>query len=209
MSKSSQSEENLNLPEDPLQGFQQWLAEAEKAGLPEPTAMTLATATPDGKPSARIVLFKGMGVSVDGQQGLRFFTNYKSPKSQDLAANPFAALAFFWSGLYRQLRIEGSIEKLSPVESDIYFQSRPRGSRVGAWASPQSQKISSRANLLKLVSDAEIKFTNQEIPCPDDWGGWLLKPDRIEFWQAGEFRLHDRFEYIRTGSTWQCNRLAP
>ena len=209
MQSKTVADENLNLPSDPVEGFLLWLADAEKAGLPEPTAMTLATATREGRPSARVVLFKGMGLSSDGVMGLRFFTNYKSPKSKDLELNPFAALTFFWPGLHRQLRIEGSIEKISNAESDIYFQSRPRGSRIGAWASPQSQKIKSRAELLKLVADAEIKFTDHEITCPDYWGGWLLKPERVEFWQAGEFRLHDRFEYVRSGQSWQCGRLAP
>ena len=198
----------IQLPSDPVDGVLRWLAEAETAKLPEPGAMTLATADKSGKPSARIVLLKGTGVS-GGRKGFRFFTNYESKKSAELAENPRASLVLFWPQMNRQIRVEGKIEKLGAEESDRYFQSRPRGSRVGAWASPQSKKIASRQDLLELVKKIEEKFQGAEIPCPPFWGGWLVVPERIEFWQAGDSRLHDRFSYEWDGREWAVSRLAP
>jgi pyridoxamine 5'-phosphate oxidase len=195
---------------DPFQSFRAWLDEACAANIPEPTAMTLATASKEGRPSARIVLYKGTSKCADGTKGFRIFTNYQSRKSRELAENSWAALVFFWPQLNRQIRIEGKIEKLPDQESDDYFQSRARGSRIGAWASPQSRKIKDRDELLKLVAEIEKRFLGAEVPRPDNWGGWLLQPAKIEFWQAGEFRLHDRVVFEREADgKWQVSRLAP
>ena len=204
----------LDLPSDPIDAFLGWLKNAETAGINEPTAMTLATATPQGRPSARVVLFKGIGTGKAGMRGIKFFTNYESRKSDELMKNPFASVCFFWpeTGGFRQrqVRMEGEVTKVAPGESEIYFQSRPRGSRIGAWASPQSRKISSREELLKLVADVETRFKEAPVPCPPYWGGWCLWPTRIEFWQAGDFRLHDRFVFERTTlGEWTITRLAP
>ena len=201
---------SIHLPADPIVGIQKWLDEAIANKLPEPTAMSLATATAGGVPSVRIVLFKDMSAPLhDGRRAPRFFTNYESRKSIEILENPRVALAFFWSALNRQIRIEGRVEKLSHEESNEYFQSRPRGSRIGAWASPQSKKIATRDDLLKLVADTEKRFEGKEVPCPPNWGGWRVVPERIEFWQAGEFRLHDRFLYQWNGRDWTISRLAP
>lgn len=200
----------LNLPEDPIQAFQAWFDDAVKAVKNDPTAMTLATADREGQPSARIVLFKGLSTSESGRVGIEFYTNYESPKSKQLSENPKAALVFYWPELNRQVRWEGEVEQLTHDESQVYFQSRPRGSQVGAWSSPQSQPIASRDELLKRVAQSEERFKNQDpLPCPPHWGGWRLIPKVIEFWQAGDFRLHDRARYEWTGSEWQISRLAP
>jgi pyridoxamine 5'-phosphate oxidase len=200
---------DLKLTMDPFENFERWMGEAQAAKLPEPTAMTLATASRTGRPSARIVLYKGL--SQQSGKGFRLFTNYESRKSGDLNDNSYAALVFFWAPLNRQIRVEGQVEKLNDAESDLYFQSRPRGSRIGAWASPQSQKIKSREELLERVRKVEERFQNEEmIPRPPNWGGWLLVPERIEFWQAGEFRLHDRFVFEREkAGGWSVSRLSP
>lgn len=200
---------NLGLPEDPLEGFATWLADAERGALPEPTAMTLATATREARPSARIVLFKGLSQGLDGRKGIRFFTNYTSRKSEELIDNPFASVVFHWTTLQRQIRMEGRVEKLSSEESDQYFQSRDRGSRIGAWASPQSQRIDHRFQLEELVQRTEERFKQGEIPCPPHWGGWRLIPNRVEFWQGKSHRLHDRFIYEWASGVWQSTRLAP
>jgi pyridoxamine 5'-phosphate oxidase len=209
MTQTNVDTSSLNLPQDPVDGMLKWLAEAESAQLPEPTAMALGTASKDGRPSVRIVLFKGLSASPDGRRFPRFYTNYDSRKSRELSENPHAALAFFWPQLNRQIRIEGRIERLSAEDSTRYFHSRPRGSQIGAWASPQSRKIPDRAELLKLVEQFENRFKEGEIPRPENWGGWHLVPERIEFWQAGEFRLHDRFVYEWSGHDWKISRLAP
>jgi pyridoxamine 5'-phosphate oxidase len=203
------NDNNLGLPIDPIDGLLAWLTHAETQGLPEPTAMTLATATRDGRPSARIVLFKGISVDSQGRRCPRFFTNYTSRKSEELIENPRAALCFHWTIQARQIRIEGRVERLSLEESNQYFQSRARESRIGAWASPQSRKIEDRESLDRLVAEAELRFANQEVPLPPHWGGWRLVPEVFEFWQGVNHRLHDRFVFKWDGHQWQSSRLAP
>lgn len=189
---------------DPIKQFQAWLDDAFAAKLPLPEAMTLATATPDGKPSARMVLLK----QVD-QNGFVFFTNYESAKAGQLEANPRAALVFFWSQLERQVRVEGSISKTSAEESCEYFKTRPRESQIGAWASAQSEVISGRDVLEKRAQDLETLYRDREIDCPEFWGGYRLKPESIEFWKGRIGRLHDRILYQRSPDGWTISRLAP
>lgn len=189
---------------DPLIQFQRWFDQAVEAGLIEPNAMTLATATPDGKPSARMVLLKGVD-----NGGFVFFTNYESRKGKELAANPWAALVFYWPELERQVRVEGRVERVSPEESDAYFTSRPNGSRIGAWASRQSSVIVSRAELEQRVADLEQFYVGREIPRPPFWGGFRVIPDTIEFWQGRPNRLHDRLRYRRDTGCWIIERLSP
>ena len=188
---------------DPLQQFQQWLDEAMQSQLPEPTAMTLATVSSDLRPSTRVVLLKGCDA-----RGLVWFTNYDSRKGQELAGNPCAALQFHWVELERVVRIEGRVEKISEADSDAYFHSRPLDSRIGAWASPQSQVISSRAELVTNAASYAAKFMLQP-PRPPHWGGYRLVPDRWEFWQGGVARLHDRLVYRQQDGAWVKERLAP
>jgi len=190
----------------PVAQFQRWLSEAEKAEVPEPTAMTLATVGDDGRPAARIVLLKG--VDADGFQ---FFTNYESRKGAELAANPLAALLFHWVVLERQVRIEGSVAKATAAESDAYFASRPRLSRIGAWASPQSKPIPDRSWLEREFSAAQQRFAGEpdSVPRPPHWGGYRLVPSTIEFWQGRQSRLHDRIRYRREDTDWRIERLAP
>ena len=189
---------------DPIRQFQTWLNDAFAAKLPLAEAMTLATATPDGRPSARMVLLK----QVD-QDGFVFFTNYNSAKARQLDANPFAALVFYWTKLDRQVRIEGSVTKTSAEESCEYFRTRPRESQIGAWASAQSEAISSRAELEARARELEALYNDREIDCPEHWGGYRLKPDRIEFWKSRIGRLHDRILFERSGDAWSITRLAP
>lgn len=191
---------------DPVEQFTAWFEQAVSAGIKEPNAMTLATVTSAGTPAARVVLLKGVE-----QQGFVFYTNYESDKGEQLAANPAAALVFWWEPLYRQVRIEGSVEKVDEAVSTAYFQSRPRGSQVGAWASPQSRIIDNRDLLTAEVELLENKFQGQEIlPRPPHWGGYLLTPSIIEFWQGQPNRLHDRLRYKRLPEGgWQLERLAP
>jgi pyridoxamine 5'-phosphate oxidase len=195
------------LPADPMDGIVLWLNEA--SSLPEPSAMSLATSTRSGRPSVRVVLFKGFSLNHDGRRSPRFFTNYTSRKSLELEENPHAALAFHWATLNRQIRIEGAVEKTTYQESDEYFQTRGRGSQIGAWSSPQSRTIEKRGDLEKMVEEVEHKFSGKPIPCPDFWGGWRLVPERVEFWSGMTNRLHDRIVYEWTGRDWKVSRIAP
>ena len=189
---------------NPLKQFEVWYGEALASGVPEADAMTLATATTDGAPDARIVLLK----SFDGR-GFVFFTNYQSRKAQELAANGRACLLFYWLPLKRQVRIEGTVEKVSAAESDDYFHTRPWGSKLGAWASDQSRVITSRENLEKRFAEFESEFADN-VPRPPHWGGYRLAPTAIEFWQGRDNRLHDRIRYrLQQDKSWRIERLAP
>jgi pyridoxamine 5'-phosphate oxidase len=197
-------DENL-IDRDPIRLFQAWLNDAVQAKLPLPEAMTLATATRDGKPSARMVLLK----QVD-HDGFVFFTNYNSAKSGQLDANPYAALVFYWATLDRQVRVEGSVTRTSAQESRDYFRTRPRESQIGAWASAQSEVISGRDVLEQRARELEALYCEREIDCPEHWGGYRVKPDRIEFWKSRVGRLHDRILYeLQPDSSWSIRRLAP
>jgi pyridoxamine 5'-phosphate oxidase len=190
---------------DPLQQFRAWFAEAEAAGLYQPEAMTLATATADGRPAARAVLLRGAD-----ERGFTFFTNYTSRKGRELADNPRAALLFFWAELHRQVRVEGRIEVVSESESDDYFRTRPRGSQVGAWASEQSEVLPNREALDKAFEEMDRRFEGRPVPRPLHWGGYRVVPETIEFWQGRENRLHDRLCFRRRpGGGWDIVRLAP
>jgi len=190
---------------NPFKQFQKWFDQALRAQLPEPNAMTVATANFDGKPSARIVLLKEFD-----EQGFVFYTNYQSHKGQNLAQNPWAALVFWWAELERQVRIEGRVEQVSAAESEAYFHSRPLGSQLGAWASPQSQVIDSRDVLEQRLQELKLKYQNLEIPRPAHWGGYRVIPTAIEFWQGRPNRLHDRLHYRRgDDGNWVIERLAP
>lgn len=190
---------------DPFVTFAAWFAEAKDAGLVEANAMTLATADADGHPSARVVLLK----EVD-DRGFCFFTNYAGRKGRELAVNPWAALCFWWGPLERQVRIEGQVEKLSEAESDDYYHSRPRGARLGAWVSAQSQVIPNRQVLEDRLAQLEAEYADHDPPRPPYWGGYRLVPTAFEFWQGGLHRLHDRLHYtLQPDGSWRLERLSP
>jgi pyridoxamine 5'-phosphate oxidase len=193
------------LPTDPMDLFDAWMGDVIRAGLPEPTAMVLATVSADQRPRARMVLLKSSGPG-----RFTFYTNRTSRKASDLAEVPEACLVFPWYALHRQVIIEGPVEPLSTAESEPYFRSRPRGSQLGAWASRQSTVLPSRAELEDRYSDLERRWPEgTQVPMPDFWGGYRLRPDRMEFWQGRVSRLHDRFRYSRQGDGWVVARLAP
>ena len=194
-----------DLDQSPITQFQRWFNEVIEAKLPEPNAMTLATCTPQGAPSARIVLLKAVS-----ERGFVFFTNYESQKGHELTANPQAALVFFWPLLERQVRVAGSVSKLSAEESEGYFHSRPVESQIGAWASRQSEVLASRAELDGRMEELKLRYGGQIVPLPPFWGGYCVRPTAIEFWQARLSRLHDRFRYVRSWeSHWTIERLSP
>lgn len=192
-----------DLDDDPIAQFDAWFRVAEREA-PLPEAMALATVDPAGDPDARMVLLKGVDA-----EGFRFFTNHESTKGGQLQSGVGAALVIYWRELDRQVRVRGAVERLGEAESDAYFATRSRDSQIGAWASPQSQPLESRAQLDDRVREAEARFADREVPRPEHWGGYLLRPHTIEFWQGQVGRLHDRFRYARTGGGWRIERLAP
>jgi pyridoxamine 5'-phosphate oxidase len=189
---------------DPVVQFHKWFEKAIEADLHEPNAVTIATATGDGRPSARIVLLKGYD-----ERGFVFYTNYEGRKAREIEENPLCALLFYWGELERQVRIEGRARRISGEEADAYFLSRPRGSRLGAWASEQSQPVEDRNVLEERVRELEAEYEGREIPRPPFWGGYRVEPEVIEFWQGRENRLHDRIVYHRSGRGWKIVRLQP
>ena len=195
--------EERELDPDPLRQFERWFEDARATALQVPEAMALATATSDGRPSARMVLLKGAD-----ERGFAFHTNYESRKGGELAANPQAALLFHWQPLGRQVRIEGRVERVTAEESAAYFRTRPLGSRLAAWASPQSRPLADRAELERLYTDAQDQF-GEDVPLPPHWGGLRLVPDAYEFWEHGDDRLHDRIRYEHRDGAWRRERLAP
>lgn len=195
----------VDLDSDPIKQFEVWFQAALDADLLEPNAMTLATATREGKPTARIVLLKGFS-----DRGFMFYTNYESQKGQQLIANPHAALVFLWDKLERQVRIEGKVEQLQPEESAEYFHSRPKASQLGAWASDQSRVIPNREVLEQRLVELQEEYSNATVPLPEHWGGFRVVPNRIEFWQGRPNRLHDRLVYdLQTNGSWEIKRLSP
>jgi pyridoxamine 5'-phosphate oxidase len=193
-----------DLGPDPIEQFRIWLAAAREAGIYEPEAMTLSTVGADGRPSSRYVLLRGLD-----ERGYCFYTNYRSAKARALDAHPYAALTFGWLQIHRAVRVEGSVERLPEAESDAYFAGRPRTAQVSAWASPQSEVISSREDLERAAAAVEQRFADAEIPRPPHWGGFLVRPERIELWQGRAGRLHDRLRYERDDGAWRIVRLAP
>jgi pyridoxamine 5'-phosphate oxidase len=200
-------DQGLDVPDlvaDPVEMFRLWLDDTVESGLHEPNAMVVTTVSDQGRPSARMVLLKAV------DEGFVFYTNYDSRKGQDLAANPAVSLLFPWHDLQRQVRVEGTASRVSAEESEAYFASRPRGSQLGAWASPQSQEVSSRAELEELYDGVEQRFADEEsLPLPPQWGGYRVRPEVVEFWQGRKGRMHDRLVYRREGEGWSTVRLAP
>jgi pyridoxamine 5'-phosphate oxidase len=195
----------LDLAPDPFRQFAGWFADARASGNLQPDAMALATATPDGRPSLRLVLLKGF----DGR-GFVFYTNYGSQKGRELEVNPLAAAAIYWPELHRQVRITGRVQRLSREESERYFRTRPRDAQISALASHQSRPIAGREELERQFEMAEARHAGNDVPLPEDWGGLRLSPDTFEFWQGQPSRLHDRFRYVRqTPETWRIERLQP
>ena len=192
------------LSQDPLEQFEHWFAETKRAGVEVPEAMTLATADAEGAPSARMVLLKGVG-----EDGFVFYTGYGSRKSEELEQNPRAALVFYWRPLGRQVRVEGSVERVSEPESAAYFATRPRGSQLAAWASHQSRPLGGREELERRYTELEREYEGREVPLPPHWGGYRLRPEAIEFWEHRENRLHDRVRYTRARDGWKVERLSP
>jgi pyridoxamine 5'-phosphate oxidase len=199
---SSLSESDVDA--DPIRQFDRWFADAVSARVLEPNAMTLATATRDGVPSARIVLLKGVDA-----RGFVFYTDYRSRKGAELAENPLAALTFLWKEIERQVRVSGAVSRTSESESEAYYRTRPVGSRLGAWASQQSAVIANRTELEQRLRDVERRFPNDDVPLPPHWGGFRVVPEEIEFWQGRTNRLHDRLRYRREGDAWSISRLSP
>jgi pyridoxamine 5'-phosphate oxidase len=189
---------------EPVSQFGRWFQEALDAAIPEPNAMVLSTVSADGHPSARVLLLKGFDAA-----GFTFFTNYESRKGADLAINPYAAMTFLWLPLERQVRVEGRVGRLGGEIADAYFKTRPRGSQIGAWASAQSQVLRDREELEARFREADRRFEGTEVPRPAHWGGYLLSPECVEFWQGRPSRLHDRLRYRRSAGVWLVERLAP
>jgi pyridoxamine 5'-phosphate oxidase len=196
--------DETDLASDPVTMFTQWFDNARETGVLEPNAMVLATVSADGVPSARTVLLKGLSA-----HGFVFFTNYESRKARDLLANPHCSLVFGWYQLQRQVRVEGIASRIPRSETEEYFASRPRDSQLGAWASAQSTVVGSRAELDSAYAEVEERFAGGDVPAPAHWGGYVVAPERVEFWQGRRKRMHDRLEYRRTGDGWETGRLAP
>lgn len=197
-------ERRLPILPDPLDTLRSWYEEAVEAGTPFADAMTLATASLAGRPSARMVLHKGID-----ERGVRFFTNYESRKGEELDDNPHAALVLFWAPLHAQVRVEGAVERLDAEDSDAYFRTRGRESQIGAWASPQSRPIAAREAIDRRFAELEERYAGRDVPRPPQWGGYRVVAERVEFWIGQDHRLHDRFLYTRRGDGWQRERLAP
>ena len=193
-----------DLLDDPIEQFGRWLGDAEAAGIPLPNAMAVATADAEGRPSVRHVLLRGVD-----ERGFTFFTNYDSRKGRQLAENPHAGLVFLWKLLDRQVNATGTAERVDPAESDAYFATRPREARLGAWASAQSSVLESREELERRVAEADERFAGAEVPRPPNWGGFVVRPNTVEFWQGRRSRLHDRFRYSREDGGWRVDRLSP
>ena len=193
-----------DLLDDPVEQFRRWLADAEGAAIPLPNAMAVATADADGRPSVRHVLLRGID-----RRGFTFFTNYESRKGRQLAENPHAGLVFLWKRLDRQVNATGTTERIEPAESDAYFATRPREARLGAWASAQSSVLASREQLEERVAETERRFSGREVERPPHWGGFVVRPETVEFWQGRRSRLHDRFRYTLLDGAWRIERLSP